>query len=95
MESPSNAPVPDPSRSGPKIKRSRPLLSKSVLRPRPGGSAKTPGETGGSQPALVSLSWADQDIENRWGIFKGGRYTNVNKLLCFLLAAAITTVFSR
>jgi len=42
---------------------------------------------------LVSLSWANQDIENRWGIFAGGRFTSVNKLLVFLLAAILTSIF--
>src|SRR5208337_3342593 len=51
-----------------------------------------PGVPSG-RPALVTLSWTEQDIENRWGIFKGGRYTSVNKLFSFLLAAAVSTVF--
>ena len=45
------------------------------------------------QPALVSLSWADQDIENRWGLFKGGRFTSVNKTASFFLALLCSTVF--
>lgn len=41
----------------------------------------------------VSLSWTDQDIENRFGIFKAGRYTSVNKVLSFLLALLLTAAF--
>jgi biopolymer transport protein ExbB/TolQ len=35
---------------------------------------------------MFSLSWKDQDIENRLGIFKGGRFTSVNKTFSFILA---------
>jgi biopolymer transport protein ExbB/TolQ len=51
--------------------------------------------SGAARPAVVSLSWTDEDIENRWGLglFKGGRFTSVNKLFTFLLAAAISAVF--
>ena len=46
-----------------------------------------------SAPAIVSLSWRDQDIENRWGLFKGGRFTNVNKIFSFVLALAASALF--
>ena len=41
------------------------------------------------------MSWTDEDVENRWGmgLFKGGRFTSVNKLFSFLLAAVISVVF--
>jgi biopolymer transport protein ExbB/TolQ len=75
----------------------RPLLKRSLLgrrppaggagQPRPGGAGDTP------RPAVVSLSWEDEDIENRWGVFKGGRFTSVNKILSFILAAMISVVF--
>jgi biopolymer transport protein ExbB/TolQ len=74
----------------------RPLLKKSLLgrqpartagQPRPGGLADP------VRPALVSLSWEDQDIENRWGLFKGGRFTSVNKLFSFILAAICSAIF--
>jgi biopolymer transport protein ExbB/TolQ len=51
---------------------------------------------GGPAPgrsALVTLSWTEQDIENRWGLFKGGRFTSVNKLFSFLLALMVAGVF--
>jgi biopolymer transport protein ExbB/TolQ len=101
-------PSSDPLKSGPaspagKFKRPPLGAGRAAPRPRLGGDptagpAKPAGETGsggagGDRPALVSLSWADQDVENRWGIFKGGRYTSVNKLFCFLVAATISTVF--
>src|SRR5580704_13846457 len=101
MDPSPNAPKPGPSRFGAKFARLRPMLGKSGGGQRLGGGAAPVRPAiesgnvgpGGSRPALVSLSWADQDIENRWGIFKGGRYTSVNKLFTFILAAAISTAF--
>ena len=58
-------------------------------RPRPGG--ESPEAT--ARPALVSLSWTEQDIENRWGLFKGGRFTSVNKGLSFTLAVLISAAY--
>ena len=55
--------------------------------PRPAGAGDSP------RPAVVSLSWEAEDIENRWGLFKGGRFTSVNKIFSFLLAAAISVLF--
>jgi biopolymer transport protein ExbB/TolQ len=40
----------------------------------------------------VPLSWAKADIEQRLG-FRGGRFTRVNNLLTFLLAALLTLLF--
>jgi biopolymer transport protein ExbB/TolQ len=67
---------------------SRPLEK----RPLPGrhAAATAPAQP---RPAVVSLNWAEQDIENRWGIFKGGRFTSVNKTLSFVLAALATALF--
>jgi biopolymer transport protein ExbB/TolQ len=48
---------------------------------------------GAAKPALVSLSWTEQDIENRWGLFKGGRYTSVNKTFSFIIAAVLSAAF--
>jgi biopolymer transport protein ExbB/TolQ len=59
---------------------------------RPSGEAPVAGAAA-ARAGLVTLSWADQDIENRWGIFKGGRYTSVNKLLSFIIAAIIAAAF--
>ena len=44
---------------------------------------------------MVSLSWEDEDIENRWGLglFKGGRFTSVNKTFTFIVAAVISALF--
>jgi len=67
-----------------------PLLRRAFPSKRlPGGQ---PAD-GTRQAALVSLSWAEQDIENRWGIFRGGRYTSVNKILSFLLAVMVAAGF--
>ncbi len=41
----------------------------------------------------LSLSWSEEDIENRIGLFKGGRYTSPNKLLGFACAAVLTAAF--
>jgi biopolymer transport protein ExbB/TolQ len=65
----------------------RPLVRKSVPERRP------PPESGPARPQIVSLSWEKEDIENRWGIFKGGRYTSVNKTLSFLLALILSALF--
>jgi biopolymer transport protein ExbB/TolQ len=45
------------------------------------------------RPAVVTLSWEREDIENRWGLFRGGRFTSVNKFLTFILAAALASLF--
>lgn len=37
------------------------------------------------------LAWSKEDIENRFG-FKGGRYTNVNHALAFIIAALLTAI---
>jgi biopolymer transport protein ExbB/TolQ len=57
---------------------------------------KTSAEnTSASSPSsdIVSLNWMEEDIENRIGLFKGGRYTSPNKLLGFLFAVLQTAVF--
>jgi biopolymer transport protein ExbB/TolQ len=46
-----------------------------------------------TRPAIVTLSWEREDIENRWGLFKGGRFTSVNKTFTFILAAIIAAAF--
>lgn len=74
-----------------------PLPPKSVV-PDPGArplpARRTPPAAPGQpRPAVVSLSWRDQDIENRWGIFKGGRFTSVNKTFSFILALLATALF--
>jgi biopolymer transport protein ExbB/TolQ len=42
---------------------------------------------------LVSLSWEEEDIENRWGVFRGGRFTSVNKIFTFILALGASVAF--
>lgn len=72
----------------------RPLLGRVLPERRPpAGPAGPPAGTPGGRPALVTLSWAEEDIENRWGVFKGGRYTSVNKLFSFLLALLVSAAF--
>jgi biopolymer transport protein ExbB/TolQ len=92
-------PRPNPIPGAPEPTARRPLPGKSLLGRRdrtigqvkPGGVAEA--GKGPERPVLVSLSWAEEDIENRWGIFKGGRYTSVNRMLAFLLAAPCTAIF--
>lgn len=45
-----------------------------------------------STPTLA-LSWSEEEIENRFAIFRGGRFTTVNKLLSFLIALVLTALF--
>lgn len=40
---------------------------------------------------VSQLSWDASDIEQRW-LFKGGRFTQINTLLSFLLAVALTGI---
>ena len=41
----------------------------------------------------VTLNWLEEDIENRIGVLKAGRYTSANKLLGFALAVVFTAAF--
>jgi biopolymer transport protein ExbB/TolQ len=59
----------------------------------PGGQPRPAGLGDSPRPAVVSLSWEAEDIENRWGLFKGGRFTSVNKMFSFLLAAVVSVLF--
>ncbi len=49
--------------------------------------------TGADATGPSSLSWMEEDIENRFGFFKGGRFTDVNKILSLIIALVITGVF--
>jgi hypothetical protein len=75
----------------------KPTVSDSGLRPlekRPLPARRTPGAAPGQpRPAVISLNWEEQDIENRWGLFKGGRFTSVNKTFSFILAALASALF--
>jgi biopolymer transport protein ExbB/TolQ len=55
------------------------------------GSDASPGSKG--PLSTVCLSWSEEDFENRFVLFHGGRYTNVNKLLSFLIAIIATGIF--
>lgn len=50
--------------------------------PKPAGDGNHPPEF---------LAWSKDDIENRFG-FKGGRYTNVNHALAFIIGALFTAI---
>lgn len=73
----------------------RPLQKKSLLGRRPAGPAQPHpgGAADAARPALVSLSWESEDIENRWGLFKGGRFTSVNKPFTLILALICSAIF--
>jgi biopolymer transport protein ExbB/TolQ len=86
MEPAPTSPKPNPTPGGGRLLAKRPLAGRQM----PAGAA--PAATG-ARPAVVSLSWEHEDIENRWGLFKGGRFTSVNKILSFIVAAGISAVF--
>jgi biopolymer transport protein ExbB/TolQ len=70
----------------------RPLVKKGLPERRPPPEAGAP--TGpGARPQIISLSWENEDIENRWGIFRGGRFTSVNKIFSFFLAVVCSILF--
>jgi biopolymer transport protein ExbB/TolQ len=85
-------PIPKSEKPGPErsVRTATPLSPKTDQ-----PNAERPAQTSGmlSIQDAVSLSWTDQDIENRFGMFKAGRYTSVNKVLSFLLALLLTAVF--
>ena len=41
----------------------------------------------------IVLEWGRSDFEKKFGFFKAGAYTNINKLLSFLLAGILTGAF--
>src|SRR5688500_1739675 len=43
--------------------------------------------------STLALSWSEEEIENRFGFFRPGRFTSVNKTLSFLIALVFTAVF--
>jgi biopolymer transport protein ExbB/TolQ len=88
MEPVPTSPKPTPNPGGGRLLSRQPLAG----RQPPAGAA--PAAAGG-RPVVVSLSWQEEDIENRWGLglFKGGRFTSVNKLFTFLLAAVVASAF--
>ena len=60
------------------------------------GNTSVPGLRNTDQPpgpTSLSLSWSEEDLENRIGLFKAGRYTSPNKLLGFVAAVLLTGVF--
>src|SRR5580658_1832169 len=83
MEAAPIPPKPNPNPGGGR------LLSKRTLAGAP------PAAAAAARPTVVTLSWEDEDIENRWGLglFKGGRFTSVNKTFTFIVAAGISSLF--
>lgn len=43
--------------------------------------------------STLALSWSEEEIENRFGFFRPGRFTGVNKSLSFLIALVLTAAF--
>jgi biopolymer transport protein ExbB/TolQ len=41
----------------------------------------------------LALSWAEEEIENRFGFFRPGRFTTANKTLSFLIGLVFTAIF--
>src|ERR1044071_1168644 len=41
----------------------------------------------------LALSWSEEEIENRFGFFRPGRFTSVNKALTLLIAVVFTAIF--
>ncbi len=39
------------------------------------------------------LSWIEEDVENRFGFFKGGHYTSVNNVFSFIVGLILTGIF--
>ena len=70
----------------------RPLGKAPTQSPRSEVGQSGPAKTDAG-PRLVTLSWSEEDIENRWGLFRGGRYTNINKGFSFLIAAVSASAF--
>ncbi|MCI0534628.1 MAG: MotA/TolQ/ExbB proton channel family protein [Verrucomicrobiales bacterium] len=54
---------------------------------------KAQGEATKPGPDTLSLNWTEEDIENRIGLFKAGRYTSPNKMVGFGLATLLTAAF--
>ncbi len=44
-------------------------------------------------PSAISLSWSEEEIENRFGFFRPGRFTSVNKTLSFIIALLLAALF--
>jgi biopolymer transport protein ExbB/TolQ len=88
MEPAPTPPKPNPNPGVGRLLSKRPLASRQT----PAGAASA---AAGGRPAVVSLSWEAEDIENRCGLglFKGGRFTSVNKTFTFLVAAVVSAVF--
>lgn len=57
--------------------------------------SKSPSPPAGQRSAAdaVSLNWTTEDVENRIGVFRGGRYTSPNQFLGFALAVILTAAF--
>ncbi len=88
MEPAPTTPIPiPPNPSGGRLLSKRPAATQ-----MPAGNAPAAAP---AKPTVVSLSWKDEDFENRWGfgLFRGGRFTAVNKIFTFLIAAVVSGAF--
>ena len=88
-----------PNPGGGRLLGARPLGLGGLRGKSPLGPGKAIGATTGvgkvamGRPAVVSLNWGEQDIENRSRLFQGGRFTSVNKAFSFCLGLLLATVF--
>lgn len=82
-----DSPLPPSQPAGPTAAATRTLQKKSLP------ERKATGAAAALPPAVVMLSWEAEDIENRWGLFRGGRFTSVNKFFTFVLALIISAAF--
>ena len=82
-------PAPTAPKSAPPPGAGRLLSKRSPAPPQP----PTAPAGANARPVVVSLSWEREDIENRWGLFKGGRFTSVNKTFTFVIASGISALF--
>lgn len=53
----------------------------------------TKKKTTSPHASTVALSWSEEEIENRFGFFRPGRFTTVNKVFSFLSALLLTATF--
>lgn len=75
----STAALPTPSTPSPRTPRAQP----------PG----TDPQNSSSLTPVPCLSWSEEDVENRFPLFRGGRYTTPNRTLSLLLAVVLTACF--
>ena len=59
----------------------------------PPSAPKTKPSASSAPAPTLALSWSEEEIENRLGLFHGGRYTTVNKTLSLIIALILTGAF--